>query len=242
MGVAHLHHVAGPERQRDGVGAVLGRDHPRMDGLERGHGGVDFLLPLQERPPRIPAAARTPAAATPGFALPAPSGRWRDGLRSSANRDRVPEIREKCELHHSSWAGRPGPMGGEQAFGPPPRAGFGEVMVPVYIAQSALDAQLVRDLLTGAGIHAHVFGPNVAGAIPEVPGTGLIRVVVEEAEAEQAQALIRDWESAPDEAEVEAAALDAADGTADLRLPDDEAIELDLLADPDDLLSLDGTD
>ncbi|WP_188310379.1 putative signal transducing protein [Arenimonas fontis] len=115
-------------------------------------------------------------------------------------------------------------------------------MVPVYIAQSALDAQLVRDLLTGAGIHAHVFGPNVAGAIPEVPGTGLIRVVVEEAEAEQAQALIRDWESAPDEAEVEAAALDAADGTADLRLPDDEAIELDLLADPDDLLSLDGTD
>ncbi|HLS83689.1 MAG TPA: DUF2007 domain-containing protein [Arenimonas sp.] len=117
-------------------------------------------------------------------------------------------------------------------------------MIPVYIAQSALDAQLVRDLLTGSGIHAHVFGPNVAGAIPEVPASGLIRVVVEDSEAEEARALIRDWESTPDDAEVEAAALEAAEEDAepvaiDLQLPDDEALDFDLLADPDAVLDAD---
>lgn len=64
-------------------------------------------------------------------------------------------------------------------------------MTPVYIAESELDAQLVQDVLLGAGITAHVFGPNVAGAIPEVPATGLIRVVVEEAEADLARVLIQ---------------------------------------------------
>lgn len=81
-------------------------------------------------------------------------------------------------------------------------------MTPVYIAESELDAQLVQDLLLGSGISAHVFGPNVAGAIPEVPATGLIRVVVEEAEAEQARELISDWESVP-EAEDEGIFLDS---------------------------------
>jgi hypothetical protein len=64
-------------------------------------------------------------------------------------------------------------------------------MTPVYIAESELDAQLVQDLLLGEGITAHVFGPNVAGAIPEVPATGLIRVVVEDGEADLARVLIQ---------------------------------------------------
>jgi hypothetical protein len=64
-------------------------------------------------------------------------------------------------------------------------------MTPVYIAESELDAQLVQDVLLGAGITAHVFGPNVAGAIPEVPATGLIRVVVEEGEADLARVLVQ---------------------------------------------------
>lgn len=70
-------------------------------------------------------------------------------------------------------------------------------MKPVYIAESELDAQLVQDLLLGSGITAHIFGPNVAGAIPEVPATGLIRVVVEDEEAELAVALVKHLESSP---------------------------------------------
>lgn len=81
-------------------------------------------------------------------------------------------------------------------------------MTPVYIAESELDAQLVQDLLRGSGITAHVFGANVAGAIPEVPASGQIRVVVEEAEAELARGLIADWESVPD-AEDDAIFLDS---------------------------------
>ena len=73
----------------------------------------------------------------------------------------------------------------------------GADMTPVYNAESELDAQLVQDLLVGSGITAHIFGPNVAGAIPEVPATGLIRVVVEDDEADLARALIQHLESSP---------------------------------------------
>lgn len=70
-------------------------------------------------------------------------------------------------------------------------------MTPVYTAESDLDAQLVQDLLLNAGITAHVFGPHVAGGIPEVPATGQIRVVVEDDEADLARVLIQDWETGP---------------------------------------------
>ncbi|GAB2498049.1 putative signal transducing protein [Arenimonas alkanexedens] len=70
-------------------------------------------------------------------------------------------------------------------------------MTPVYNAESELDAQLVQDLLLGSGITAHIFGPNVAGAVPEVPATGLIRVVVEDEDADLARALIKHLETSP---------------------------------------------
>jgi hypothetical protein len=71
-------------------------------------------------------------------------------------------------------------------------------MTPIYTAESTLDAQLVQDLLLGAGITAHVFGRNVAGAIPEVPDTGQIRVVVEDEEADLARVMIQDWQTGPE--------------------------------------------
>ncbi|WP_146908148.1 putative signal transducing protein [Arenimonas daejeonensis] len=71
-------------------------------------------------------------------------------------------------------------------------------MTPIYTAESTLDAQLVQDLLLGAGITAHVFGRNVAGAIPEVPDSGQIRVVVEDDEADLARAMIQDWQTGPE--------------------------------------------
>lgn len=74
-------------------------------------------------------------------------------------------------------------------------------MIPVYTAESSLDAQLVQDLLVGAGITAHIFGGDVAGAIAEVPKSGLIRVFVEEGEADLARTMIQDWQTAPAEDE-----------------------------------------
>lgn len=90
-------------------------------------------------------------------------------------------------------------------------------MTPVYNAESELDAQLVQDLLLGSGITAHVFGPKVAGAIAEVPATGLIRVVVEDDEADLARVLIQDWQTGP------AADDESLDLFLDSRLLEDDA-------------------
>ncbi|MFY2763515.1 putative signal transducing protein [Arenimonas sp. MALMAid1274] len=88
-------------------------------------------------------------------------------------------------------------------------------MTPAYDADSALDAQLVADLLTGAGIAAHVFGAALSGAVGELPPGGLVRVWIEDdSRLTEAQALIHDWSGAaiPDEAELERLALAAIDG------------------------------
>ena len=71
-------------------------------------------------------------------------------------------------------------------------------MTPIYTAESTLDAQLIQELLVGAGITAHVFGRNVAGAIPEVPDSGQIRVVVEDDEADLARVMIQEWQTGPE--------------------------------------------
>lgn len=70
-------------------------------------------------------------------------------------------------------------------------------MIPVYIAQTDLDAQLVQELLVTSGIAAHIFGPNVADPVETVATTPQIRVVVEDAEAEEARMLVQDWQTAP---------------------------------------------
>lgn len=71
-------------------------------------------------------------------------------------------------------------------------------MTPIYTAESALDAQLVQDLLLGAGITAHVLGRNVSGGIPEIPDSGQIRVAVEDDEADLARVMIQDWQTGPE--------------------------------------------
>jgi hypothetical protein len=68
-------------------------------------------------------------------------------------------------------------------------------MIPVYTADSTLDAQLVQDLLSSAGITAHLLGRDVAA--PEVPADGRIRVAVEDAEADLARTMLREWETSP---------------------------------------------
>lgn len=69
-------------------------------------------------------------------------------------------------------------------------------MTPIYFSDSTLDAQLVQDLLVGAGITAHVLGSNVATE-PGAPGSGKVRVVVEDGEVEAALELIHEWDTGP---------------------------------------------
>jgi hypothetical protein len=53
-------------------------------------------------------------------------------------------------------------------------------MVPLYAAQSAIDAHLLKGLLEQAGIDAHVLGEFLQGGIGELPPTGFIQVLVAE--------------------------------------------------------------
>jgi len=77
-------------------------------------------------------------------------------------------------------------------------------MVPVYDAINAFDAQLVHDLLQGAGVPAHVSGMGLVGAVGELPADGLVQVWVDDARESQARDLIREWHDAeiPDEDEL----------------------------------------
>lgn len=53
-------------------------------------------------------------------------------------------------------------------------------MVPLYAADSAIDAHLLKGLLDQAGIRAHIVGEFLQGAMGELPPTGLIQILVEE--------------------------------------------------------------
>lgn len=56
----------------------------------------------------------------------------------------------------------------------------------VYRAENIIDAHLVRNVLEGAGIPAHVSGEYLTGAMGELPVMGLVSVLVAE----------RDWPAA----------------------------------------------
>lgn len=70
-------------------------------------------------------------------------------------------------------------------------------MIPVYIAENELDAQLVQELLVTSGIAAHIFGPNVIDAAAPAATTPQIRVVVEHEEADEARRLVHEWQTVP---------------------------------------------
>lgn len=50
----------------------------------------------------------------------------------------------------------------------------------VYRAENIIDAHLVRNVLEGAGIPAHVSGEYLTGAMGELPVMGLVSVLVAE--------------------------------------------------------------
>ncbi|MCC5887824.1 MAG: DUF2007 domain-containing protein [Gammaproteobacteria bacterium] len=55
-------------------------------------------------------------------------------------------------------------------------------MVPLYAAHSIIDAHLLKGLLAQGGIEAHILGEFLQGAVGELPPTGFIQVLVDEAD------------------------------------------------------------
>ena len=69
-------------------------------------------------------------------------------------------------------------------------------MKTVLHALNSVEANLVKGLLESEGIPCSVLGEFLQGAIGELPPTGLIRVVVNEDDYEQARQIVEDWGNA----------------------------------------------
>jgi len=68
-------------------------------------------------------------------------------------------------------------------------------MPTVFNANNLIEAQLVADLLTQSNLDARVEGAHLAGAIGDLPVTGILRVVVPEEDVQLAKDLITQWEN-----------------------------------------------
>lgn len=69
-------------------------------------------------------------------------------------------------------------------------------MINVYTAAGTMDAHLICGLLESEGIPARVYGAALQGGIGELPVSGLITVRVPAQFAQQAQAIVRDYDTA----------------------------------------------
>jgi len=66
----------------------------------------------------------------------------------------------------------------------------------VYEASNAIEAHMILDLLQQEGLSAQIQGEHLLGAIGELPGAGLVRVIVDDAEFKQARAAVERWDAA----------------------------------------------
>ncbi|MFK7795515.1 MAG: DUF2007 domain-containing protein [Gammaproteobacteria bacterium] len=69
-------------------------------------------------------------------------------------------------------------------------------MKTVLHALNLIEANLVKNLLESEGISSQVLGEYLQGAIGELPASGLIRVVVNESDYENANTIINNWREA----------------------------------------------
>ncbi len=69
-------------------------------------------------------------------------------------------------------------------------------MRAIYEPAHSIEANLVVGLLQQFGIEAHIAGEYLQGGVGELPAFGLMRVMVEDRDAENARQLIEEWNSA----------------------------------------------
>jgi len=68
-------------------------------------------------------------------------------------------------------------------------------MRTLYEASSTVEAHMIVDLLKREGLTARIHGEHLQGAIGGLPAAGLVRVVVEDADYEQARAIVVLWDA-----------------------------------------------
>jgi Putative prokaryotic signal transducing protein len=68
-------------------------------------------------------------------------------------------------------------------------------MKSVYEASTGLDAHMILNLLEMRGISGRIEGEYLQGGIGELQAIGLVRVMVEEQDYDEARKIIAEWES-----------------------------------------------
>lgn len=69
-------------------------------------------------------------------------------------------------------------------------------MRAIYEPAHSIEANLIVGLLNQIGIKAHIAGEYLQGGAGELPAFGVMRVMVEDKDAESARQLINEWNSA----------------------------------------------
>lgn len=69
-------------------------------------------------------------------------------------------------------------------------------MRAIYEPAHSIEANLVVGLLHQIGIKAHIAGEYLQGGAGELPAFGVMRVMVEDKDAEAARQLIEEWNNA----------------------------------------------
>lgn len=69
-------------------------------------------------------------------------------------------------------------------------------MKTVLHALDAIEAHLIKGLLTNEGISSAVLGEYLQGAVGELPANDLIRVVVDDVDYDRAVNVIENWKQA----------------------------------------------
>ncbi|MDZ4098968.1 MAG: DUF2007 domain-containing protein [Methylophilaceae bacterium] len=69
-------------------------------------------------------------------------------------------------------------------------------MRSIYEPAHSIEANLIVGLLQQVGIKAHIAGEYLQGGAGELPAFGVMRVMVEDQDAEAARQLIEEWNSA----------------------------------------------
>ncbi|MGM0564687.1 MAG: DUF2007 domain-containing protein [Pseudomonadota bacterium] len=67
-------------------------------------------------------------------------------------------------------------------------------MVVVYSGSSALESHMVLNLLHSYGIEGQIEGEHLQGGVGELPAMDIVRVLVENAEADRAMRVIDEWQ------------------------------------------------
>jgi hypothetical protein len=68
-------------------------------------------------------------------------------------------------------------------------------MTSVYEASLSVEAHMIKHLLEQGGLKAFVQGEYLQGAMGELPVTGLVRVMVNDEDYQEAREIIELWES-----------------------------------------------